>query len=258
MSNKNLIDCIDIIMPNYNKGFFLEESIKSVLDQSYENWFLYIIDDNSFDSSKKIIKSFDEKNKNIKTFFLNKNKGPGFCRNYGMRVSSSKYIAFIDSDDIWLKNKLETQLKFMKKNDLEFSYSDYVPFIQKGNDRKMLNRTNLKNRFGFSEFILNSSINSSTMIILRKIINNLKFKNIKKLEDYLFKCQILKKGFVAFKVNDSLAYYRISDGSRSSSKIKNIVYLWNINKKYNKLNFFKNFLSICMIAMNSLKKYGLK
>ena len=258
MTDKNLIDYVDIIMPNFNKGNFLVESIKSVLDQSYKKWFLYIIDDNSDDGSKKIIENFEKKNQNIKTFFLNKNKGPGFCRNYGMRVSSSEYIAFIDSDDVWLKNKLETQLSFMKKNDFEFTYSDYIPFIQKGADKKILKKTNLKNKFRFSEFILNSSINSSTMIISRKIIDNLKFKNVKRLEDYLFKCQILKKGFIAYKVNNNLAYYRILNNSRSSNKIRNIVYLWKINKKYNQLNFLKNFFSIFMIAINSIKKYGFK
>ena len=159
---------------------------------------------------------------------------------------------------MWLKNKLETQLSFMKKNDFEFTYSDYIPFIQKGADKKILKKTNLKNKFRFSEFILNSSINSSTMIISRKIIDNLKFKNVKRLEDYLFKCQILKKGFIAYKVNNNLAYYRILNNSRSSNKIRNIVYLWKINKKYNQLNFLKNFFSIFMIAINSIKKYGFK
>ena len=121
-----------------------------------------------------------------------------------------------------------------------------------------MKKTSLKNKFRFSEFILNSSINSSTMIISRKIIDNLKLKHIKRLEDYLFKCQILKKGFIAHKVNNNLAYYRILNNSRSSNKIRNIVYLWKINKKYNQLNFLKNFFSIFMIAINSIKKYGFK
>ena len=113
--------------------------------------------------------------------------------------------------------------------------------FKKEQTKKILKKTNLKNKFRFSEFILNSSINSSTMIISRKIIDNLKFKNVKRLEDYLFKCQILKKGFIAYKVNNNLAYYRILNNSRSSNKIRNIVYLWKINKKYNQLNFLKIF-----------------
>ena len=97
---------VDVILPNYNKAKFLEEAINSVVNQTYKNWHLYIVDDCSSDESKKVIDKFLNF-KNITTIKLIKNKGPSFCRNYGMRISKSKYISFIDSDDGWQKDKLE-------------------------------------------------------------------------------------------------------------------------------------------------------
>ena len=125
---------IDIILPNYNKSNYLEEAINSVINQSLKNWHLYVIDDNSRDNSWDIIKNFSHLS-NVISIKLNKNMGPSFCRNYGMRISRSKYISFIDSDDIWSNSKLEEQINFMEKDDLNFTYTDYTPFFE-GNKKK--------------------------------------------------------------------------------------------------------------------------
>ena len=101
---------VDVIMPNYNKGEFLEESINSVISQEYEYWKLYIIDNFSTDESKKILKRYKNIKKDINLIFLSKNKGASFSRNLAIRLSNSKYISFLDSDDYWSKDKLKDQL----------------------------------------------------------------------------------------------------------------------------------------------------
>jgi glycosyltransferase involved in cell wall biosynthesis len=108
---------IDIILPNFNSQEFIAETIKSIIKQSYSNWKLIIIDDNSNKKTKEILKKFI-KNKKIKIYWFKKNQGAGFCRNYGIKKTKSPYIAFIDSDDIWKKDKLKNQFHFMKKNNL--------------------------------------------------------------------------------------------------------------------------------------------
>jgi teichuronic acid biosynthesis glycosyltransferase TuaG len=248
---------VDVILPNYNKAEFLEESINSVISQTYRNWHLYIIDDYSNDDSPKIINKFSDL-KNVTLITLRKNKGPSFCRNYAMRISKAKYIAFIDSDDSWSKNKLEMQIQFMEKNNLTFTYTDYTPFFEKNGLKKVKRRTFLKDYFNFETFINNSSINTTTMIILRSILGTHRFKKIKLLEDYLFKCKLLKNNNVAKKLDEDLAFYRILTSSRSSQRLRNIYWLWHINKNYNKLNFFGNIMSVFFIAINSVKKYGIK
>ena len=106
--------CVDIILPNYNKEFFLQETINSVLSQNYINWKLIIIDNCSTDNSKKIIEKF-RVNKKVDIIYLKKNMGASFSRNLGIRLSNSKYIAFLDADDIWTPKKLEGQIKFMEE-----------------------------------------------------------------------------------------------------------------------------------------------
>ena len=248
---------VDIILPNFNKATYLKEAVDSIFEQTYENWKLYIIDDCSTDKSKIILEKF-KNSKKVKIIYLNKNMGPSFCRNYGIRISSSKYISFMDSDDYWTKDKLQEQISFMEKNNFKFTYTDYIPFFEKNGKKKFINKTTLKSSLTFEDFILNTSINTTTMIISRTILKHLKFKKLKKLEDYLFKCEILKQNIVAHKLNKSLAFYRILNKSRSSQRFKNILYLWKINKKYNNFNLFRNLFSIFMISINSLKKYGFK
>ena len=96
------------------------------------------------------------------------------------------------------------------------------------------------------------------MIISRSILGSHRFIKVKLLEDYLFKCKLLRNGNLAKKLNESLATYRILNKSRSSTRIKNLYWLWHINKNYNKFNFFKNLVSVIFISINSIKKYGLK
>ena len=120
---------VDIILPNYNNGKYLKETINSIIAQTYENWKLFIIDDNSQDNSKEIIGNY--KNEKINIVYLFKNKGVAFCRNLAIRLSNSKYIAFIDSDDYWTQNKLKEQILFMEKFNHEFTYTNYTPFIVK-------------------------------------------------------------------------------------------------------------------------------
>ena len=248
---------VDVILPNYNKAEFLEEAINSVITQTYKNWHLYIIDDHSNDSSLKIIDKFSDL-KNVNIIKLNKNMGPSFCRNYVMRLSKSKYISFLDSDDSWFEDKLEKQIFFMEENDLSFTYTDYIPFFENKNEKKFKKRTFLKSHFNFETFIKNSSINTTTMIISRSILTTHRFRKVKLLEDYLFKCKLLKSNNIAKKLDENLAFYRILNKSRSSQRLKNIYWLWHINKNYNKLNFFDNIISIFFISINSIKKYGIK
>ena len=248
---------VDIILPNYNKAEFLEEAINSVINQTYKNWHLYIIDDNSSDNSRKIIDKFSNL-KNVTIIKLQKNKGPSFCRNYALRISKSKYISFIDSDDGWLSDKLEKQITFMEKHDLSFTYTDYTPFFENFGKKKIKKRTFLKDHFNYRTFIKNSSINTTTMIIARSILGSHRFRKIKLLEDYLFKCKLLKGNNIAKKLDENLAFYRISNKSRSSQRLKNIYWLWYINKNFNKLNFFDNIISTFFISINSIKKYGIK
>ena len=112
------------------------------------------------------------------------------------------------------------------------------------------------NYFYYDSFTKNSQINTTTMIITRSILGSHKFKKVKMHEDYLFKCEILKNSNIAHKLNDTTAFYRIVDRSRSRKRLQSIYWLWYVNKNFNKLKFIRNIISIFFIAINSIKKYG--
>ena len=141
---------VDIILPNFNSSDFILNTVQSIKKQSYKNWKLVIVDDNSNLKTKKILKKY----LNIKKlkFIVQKNKGAAHCRNFAIKKLISPYIAFIDSDDLWEKNKLETQVEFMKKNNISFSYTFYNTF---GDKIKSI-RPRLK--FNFNDFVHNTSI----------------------------------------------------------------------------------------------------
>ena len=245
---------IDIIIPNFNKAKYLEECLNSIISQTYKKWKIYLIDDNSNDNSHKILKKYEKFN-NIKIYNLKENKGPSYCRNYGIKESNSQFIAFMDSDDLWPKDKLEIQIKNMIKNNLNFTFTDFKFFFN--DDFNKIKKTNLPSFYDYKSFLSHSSMSTSSILINRNLLKDIYFKKVNH-EDYLFKCDLLKTGIKAFKITETSVFYRINKTSRSSNKFKNILSLWTINKNHNNLNFFFNFKSILSISFYSLKKYGWK
>ena len=241
---------IDIILPNYNSSNYIKETIKSIINQSYKNWNLIIVDDCSNKKTKNILKKY-KKNKKIKIYWLKKNKGAGYCRNLAIKKSKSPYLAFIDSDDLWKKDKLEMQLRFMENNNYSFTYTNYETF-----GKKVTNIAPTK-EYDFKKFIHDTSICTSTMMLKRSISKGVEFTNSKICEDYFFKCKILKT-CNAYCLDDYLTKYRIRENSLQGNSLKNFYWIWKINSDLNKLNVIQNFFSLFFISLNSLKKYGFK
>ena len=251
MGQKKFKKKVSIILPNFNSAKHIASTINSIKNQSYKNWHLIIVDDCSNVDTKKILNKFN-KNKKIKIFWLKKNKGAAYCRNLAIKKSESEYLAFIDSDDIWEKNKLKLQLNYMEKNNFSFTYTYYKTFGLK------LKKIKTPAKFNFDNFTKNTSIATSTMILKRKITKGIKFEKTLVCEDYFFKCKILKKIKHAHCLKAYLTKYRIRQDSMQSNKIRNFFWIWKINYKYNKFNTFQNLRSLFFISLNSIKKYGFK
>jgi len=249
-----MLSKVSIILPNYNSSNTILATVNSIIKQSYKNWELIIVDDCSDSETKKILSKF-KKFKKIKIFYLKKNKGAGYCRNFAIKKSMSNYLAFIDSDDLWYKNKLKFQINYMKKNNYYFTYTNYKTFnVDKS--KKNIIKTPIK--FNFNSFIKNTSIATSTMVVKRVFADGVKFSNSKICEDYYFKCQLLKKVGHAYCYPSYLSQYRIRENSLQSNRFRNLYWMWKINKTLNNFSFFKNFVSIFFISLNSIKKYGFR
>jgi teichuronic acid biosynthesis glycosyltransferase TuaG len=244
---------VDIILPVYNSKKFIISTLESVVSQSYQCWKLIIIDDKSSDGTSVLLKNFYKKSKFKNRILIlrnKKNKGQGYCRNIGLKHSKSEFVAFIDSDDIWMKKKLEKQIQFMKDLNYSFTYTDYKIFSE--NKNKIIY---VPASLNYSQFVLNTSICTSTMIIRNQVINNYFPFKIRLCEDYFFKCQLIKK-LNAYKCPGVYTKYLVRKNSLQSSRIKVLLAVWGINRNLNKMNVFQNLLSIIFISFNSLIKYG--
>ncbi len=246
---------IDIILPVYNSEDFIVDTLRSVIHQTYKNWRLLIVDDNSTDGTSKLILDFIDNNINKKKFFLiknKKNKGQAFSRNLALKHCNSEYIAFIDSDDLWEKNKLKIQIKYMSDNGYSFTYSDYKS-IKKDKIRKIVT----PNFFNYKSFITNTSIATSTMMVKKKILKSVFFQRLRLCEDYYLKCQLLKLNN-AYKCPQIYSFYRLRNNSLQSNRLKVLFAVWNINKNFNNMNFINNLISVFFITLNSFKKYAFR
>ena len=173
---------VSIVMPNYNSSTFIDKTIKSIVNQSFKKWELIIVDDNSDIKTLRVLKKYKKKKK-IKIFFLKKNKGDGYCRLFGVNKAKSKLIAFIDSDDIWNKNKLKLQYHFMLKHGHHFTYTSYTAF-KEGNPQYQKKVIPPK-KFNLNKFTKNTSIATSTMIISKDKIRNIKISIIGVIPNFI-------------------------------------------------------------------------
>ncbi len=205
---------VSIIMPSWNTGNYIAESIESVLNQTYKNWELLIVDDCSTDNTDSVVASFDDKR--IRYFKNKKNSGAALTRNRAMRKANGEWIAFLDSDDLWSPEKLEKQVKFMNDNGYVFSYHDFVKIDEKskplnvyvsGPDvvtkRKMYN-------YGYPGCL--------TFMYSAKAMGLIQIKDIKKNNDYAILLKLCKKAN-CYRMNENLAQYRIRTKSISHDKL---------------------------------------
>lgn len=230
-------DKVSIIMPSYNTASFIQESIQSVIDQTYENWELIIIDDCSDDNTDAILSAISDTR--IKVLRNRVNSGAAYSRNKGLREATGRWIAFLDSDDIWLPEKLEKQISYMNNNDYHFSYTNYVEVDEEGRPNgtfvtgpRRINKT-LMYSFNYMGCL--------TVMYDRDYVGLVQIENLKKRNDYALWIKVVDK-CPAHLLDETLAQYRVrNNGSvmdRSRGPVKRIqfnYYLWNQGEKKNKV-----------------------
>jgi teichuronic acid biosynthesis glycosyltransferase TuaG len=235
----NLRPFVSVIMPSYNSERFLSVAIKSVIDQIYTNWELIIIDDFSSDNSLSISQKFSYQDSRITTYRNAKNMGVSYSRNLGINLSKGEFIAFLDSDDKWMNNKLEMQVKLSVTNNYQFlitgcSYINEENYIFPGKiiPSKIISYSNL---------LKTNQVSCSSVFINKNLLNNIKFENDKIHEDYYLWLRILKEGNLIYTIPELLLQYRLYSKSKSGNKFKSIKMTFGV---YRSIGFglFKSFL----------------
>lgn len=250
--NNNLVS---IITPVYNAEKFIGETIASVINQTYTEWEMILVDDCSTDKSAEIVKSFSEIDSRIKYHKLEINSGAAVSRNTALDMAKGRYIAFLDSDDLWEKNKLSLQLDFMKKNNIEFSFTDYSLITEDGESYNTLNKAiTVPKEIDYNFLLKNTIILCSSVIIDRSIVGDFRMTLIRAGQDTATWLSILKNGFKAYGLNENLAKYRQVKGSISSNKIKAIKRTWNLYRNVERLSLHKTIYYFSNYAFNAIKK----
>ena len=247
--NENLVS---IIIPYYKKKEYILKTINSVLNQSYSQFEIIIIYDDENLSDLNYLDKLFKSEKKIKIIKNSRNIGAGFSRNKGIENAKGDFIAFIDADDIWKKNKLENQINFMIKEKLEFSHTSYE-IIDK-ND-KVLGKRISRNFIKVDDLIKSCDIGLSTVIFRKKIIDDqTKFPNLKTKEDFVLWIKILQKNIFISSLNETLTSWRKIDNSLSSSIIQKLSDAFKVYNYYMKFNFFKSCYYVICLSINFLRK----
>lgn len=199
---------VSIITPTYNCASYIAETIDSVLSQTYGNWEMIIVDDCSTDNTKEIVSRYSDTR--IKYYCLERNSGAAAARNKALSLAKGRWIAFLDSDDLWLPNKLEHQLEFMISNDIYFSYHEYSEISEKGEDLG-ITVSGLKKVNKFQMF---SCCWPGCLSVMydREKIGLIQIKNVKKNNDTAIWLKVIKK-VPCYLLNENLARYRRRKGS---------------------------------------------
>ena len=243
---------VSIITPSYNSAKFIKECVESVISQTYTNWEMIIVDDSSKDNSKEKIGILSENDARIKTIFLDENIGAAEARNIAIREAKGKYIAFLDSDDLWDPLKLEKQISFMSKNNIGFSFTAYQSISEDSLDYKYI--ISAPKKMTYHSYLKNTIIGCLTVVINRDEIGDFQMPNIRSSHDMALWLLIMKRGFTAYGLDKNLAKYRIVRTSNTSIKINAAKDVWKVYREVEKLSFFYSFWCFVNYVFNATLK----
>lgn len=240
---------VSIIMPAYNSANYIKDSIESVLRQSYPYWELLVIDDGSSDNTAEIVKAYNDK----RIVYLHQpNQGVAAARNYGLAEAKGRFIAFLDSDDIWLSEKLSSQLAFMQSQDIGFSYTEYCQFWD--NPAETGELIKIQDSVDYHELLKGNDIGCLT-VMLDKCKCQIPYMPADRHEDYITWLNIMKSGMRAFGLHEDLARYRKSSNSLSGNKWKSLQWTWQVYRKSQRLSILKSIYYFVYYIVRGIKKH---
>lgn len=233
---------VSIITPTYNCGSFIAETIKSVLNQTYPNWEMIIVDDCSKDNTSEIVASFVNADKRIQYHCLPTNSGAAIARTTAMNLAVGEYMAFLDSDDIWMPEKLEKQISFMTSHDYAFSCTAYEQVDEAGLSLKRIIKS--PNKINYNRLLLDCPVGNSTVMYNVRTMGKFEVPNIRKRNDDALWLKMLKKEQFIWSMPDVLMRYRIRNNSISSNKFELIKYHWILYREIESLSLIRSIFHI--------------
>lgn len=246
-------DLVSVITPVYNAERFLENTLKSVVDQTYKNIEIVLVDDCSKDKSAKIIERFMSEDIQIIYHLQDMNRGAGAARNKALELARGQYVAFLDSDDVWMSQKIEQQIALMKEKKTGFSYAAIEMIDENG--KQIKSKRNIKETCDYKYLLRNTIIATSTVVIDRALLGDFRMPLRRGGQDYATWLMLLRNGEIAYGINEALCQYRVACGSLSSNKLKSIKQVWEIQIEEEHVSKAYAMFNVIKFIYNAFKKY---
>ena len=246
---------VSIITPAYNAAEYIVETIESVLAQTYPNWEMLIVNDCSKDNTAAIVQSYATKDKRIKLINLKQNSGAAVARNTAIQNAKGRYIAFLDSDDLWKKDKLQKQLSFMQRNRYAFTFHNFIMFND-GIDKENGKIIKVSTQIDYKKLLKGNNTGGCLAVCIdRKVVIEIFMPN-ERHEDYICWLDILKEYQIkGYGINEVLGYYRVGKVSVSSNKLKSALWTWNVYRDSQKLSLLKSIYYMWFYCLNGIRKH---
>ena len=244
---------VTVVMPAYNAEAYVEKAIRSVIHQTYSNWELVVVDDRSTDGTYEIIQRVAAEDRRIKAYRNEQNMGVARSRNFGILQGEGKYVAFLDSDDVWLDEKLEQQIALAEKSKAGITYCSYAIIDAAGSKAK--EDYIVPEKTDFEHMLRENVIACSAMVVRSDILKKIKFNTEFYHEDFVLALDILHAGYTAAGCKPVLLNWRYLDHSRSFNKKRSACNRWRVYRNYLKLPLLKSINVFLHYAMAGWKKY---
>lgn len=250
-------ELVSVVMPAYNCAGTIEESVSSVLQQSYTDFELLIVDDCSSDATPSILATLANSDRRVKVITHTHNMGVACARNTAIAYAMGTYIAFLDADDLWHPDKLRLQIEFMQVKNAVFSYTDYLVFKDLNGSREQLGQRSLPSMLDYYDLLQRGyTIGTLSVMLHREFLGERRFQKVGH-EDFAMWVTLLRsRQVVAYKVPSEkyLANYRVSANSVSSSKIRAAKWMWAILSKQERLNLPRALYGFSRYAFRSVSR----
>lgn len=233
---------VSIVTPTFNSEKYISETIKSVQNQTYTNWEMIIVDDCSSDGTTKIVRDIAEIDSRIKLISLAVNSGAGIARSTALKEAKGRFIAFLDSDDLWKPEKLYKQVGFLINENQAFTFSFYECIDENGNSLKKLIKA--PQELTYRNLFWSNLVGNLTGIYDSYILGKIEISSIRKRQDWILWLTILKRIKKAKPIPESLAFYRVRENSISSSKWTLVKHNYKIYRDYHRKNVLISVLCI--------------
>ena len=242
---------VSIVLTYYKKRSYILKTINSILKQTYKNFELIFVYDDDDKTDLKYIKMILKKLKKKKIIINNRNLGVSKSRNKALKFCNGIFIAFIDADDIWKKKKLGFQIKYMLKNNLDFTCTSYDVIDDKG---KVIRSRNVPKKVKYNDLIKSNFIGLSTVIYKRNIHSKIKFPNLNTQEDFSLWLSLLRQGIKLNTISKNLSSWRKTQKSLSSNIFQKLKDSFKLFYRYENKNFILSIFSVMVISYNKVLK----